>query len=55
MSNAKIQMSNQAQNPNVKSLSAQPCPCARIPEHMVDIGVLKFDIHLEFELWNLSL
>ncbi len=50
MSNAKIQMSIQAQNPNIKNLSAYLCPCARIPEHMVGIGVLKFVIHLAFEL-----
>jgi hypothetical protein len=46
MSNAKIQMSNQAQNPNVKTLSAYLCPCARIPERGVGIWVLEFDIHL---------
>ena len=45
MSNAKIQMSNQAQNPNVKTLSAVLCPCAQIPERRVGIWVLKFGIH----------
>jgi hypothetical protein len=38
-------MSNQAQNPNVKSLSAYLCPCARIPERRVGIRILAFDIH----------
>jgi hypothetical protein len=50
MSNAKIQMSNQAQNPNVKLLKAHPCPCARILERRVGIWALKFDIPLAFEL-----
>jgi hypothetical protein len=46
MSNAKTRMSIQAQNPNVRTLSAYLCPCARIPERRVGIGVLEFDIHL---------
>ena len=45
MSNVKIRMSNQAQNPNVKTLSAYLSPCAGIPERRVGIGVLTFDIH----------
>jgi hypothetical protein len=37
MSKPKIQMSNQAQNPNVKTLRATPCLCAWIPEDGVGI------------------
>jgi hypothetical protein len=48
MSKLKIQMSNHAQNPNVKTLKGYPCPCARIPEGGVGILALEFDIHLAF-------
>jgi hypothetical protein len=46
MTNTKIQMSNQAPNPNVKTLKATPSARARIPESRAGIGALEFDIHL---------